>query len=149
MTVPASCSITYHVAYLPGFADADGWGSLVEREIVEAIDRAAEGDVWLAAHPPCVSWAPEVPSSEVSPDEPVVQTLLAATEDVGRPGRVGGLDNWHDGATFTRFGDTPSVCFGPGDIALAHTVDEHVPVADLVRSAQALAVAALRFCGAP
>jgi acetylornithine deacetylase/succinyl-diaminopimelate desuccinylase-like protein len=30
---------------------------------------------------------------------------------------------------------------------VAHAVDEHVPVADLVRCAQALAVAALRFCG--
>jgi acetylornithine deacetylase/succinyl-diaminopimelate desuccinylase-like protein len=31
---------------------------------------------------------------------------------------------------------------------VAHTIDEHVPVDDLVACAQGLAVAALRFCGA-
>jgi acetylornithine deacetylase len=147
VTVPASCALTYHVAYLPQHADAEGWGTAVEREIADRVARAAEGDAWLAEHPPALTWAPEVPSSEVSPDEPIVRTLLAAGADVGRPGQVGGLDNWHDGATFTRFGETPSVCFGPGDVTLAHTVDEHVPVDELVRCAQALAVAAIRFCG--
>ncbi len=149
VTVPASCSVTYHVAYLPAFADSDGWGSLVEREILDWIDRAAAADPWLSENPPSVVWAPEVPSSEVSLDEPVVETLRGASADVGRPGRIGGLDNWHDGATFTRFGGTPCVCFGPGDIAAAHTVDEHVPVADLVQCAQALAVVALRLCDGP
>jgi acetylornithine deacetylase len=147
VTVPASCSLTYHVAYLPAFADADGWGSLVEREILDWIERAAASDAWLAENPPTVVWAPEVPSSEVSTDEPIVETLLVASADVGRPGRIGGLDNWHDGATFTRFGGTPCVCFGPGDIALAHAIDEHVAVADVVACSQALAVAALRSCG--
>ena len=147
VTVPASCSVTYHVAYLPAFADAEGWGSDVEREIVTWIERAAATDPWLAENPPALTWAPEVPSSEVSTDEPIVTTLLEAAAEVGRGGKIGGLDNWHDGATFTRFGGTPCVCFGPGDVALAHTIDEHVAVEDLVRSAQAIAVAALRFCG--
>jgi acetylornithine deacetylase len=146
VTVPASCTLTYHVAYLPQYADAEGWGSAVEQEIDDCVARAAGDDAWLAEHPPAITWAPEVPSSEVSANEPVVRALLAAGADVGRPGRVGGLDNWHDGATFTRFGQTPAVCFGPGDVGVAHTVDEHVPVDDLVHCAQALAIAALRFC---
>jgi acetylornithine deacetylase len=148
VTVPASCSLTYHVAYLPAHADAEGWGGDVEREIAEHVARAARSDPWLAEHPPTIAWAPEVPSSEVSADEPVVGDLLAAAADVGRPGRVAGLDNWHDGATFTRFGGTPCVCFGPGDVRLAHTIDESVAVADLVAGAQALALVAMRFCGA-
>ncbi len=148
VTVPASCSVTYHVAYLPARADAEGWGGDVGREIAEHVARAARSDPWLAEHPPAITWAPEVPSSEVSADEPVVAELLAAAADVGRSGRVAGLDNWHDGATFTRFGGTPCVCFGPGDVRLAHTIDESVAVADLVAGAQALALVAMRFCGA-
>ena len=147
VTVPASCSLTYHVAYLPAYADAEGWGSEVESEITDWVERACETDPWLAEHPPEITWAPEVPSSEVSPDEPVVKTLLSASSDLGRQGRVSGLENWHDGATFTRFAGTPSVCFGPGDVQVAHTIDEHVAVDELVTCAQALAVAALRFCG--
>ena len=55
------------------------------------------------------------------------------------------MDSWHDGATFTRFGGTPSICIGPGALATAHTIDESVPVEVLIRCAQALAVAALRL----
>ena len=53
---------------------------------------------------------------------------------------------WFDGATFTRAG-TPTIAFGPGAIAQAHAVDEHVPLDELVRAAQVLGVAAIRFCG--
>ena len=147
VSYPASCRVTYHVGYLPAHADEEGWGTAVAREITDWIQRAASADSWLADHPPTIEWAPEVPSAEVSADEPIVPALRAAAAAVGRAGGVAGLDNWHDGATFTRFGGTPSVCFGPGDIAAAHTVDESVPVADLVACAQALAVAAMRFCG--
>lgn len=88
-----------------------------------------------------------MPSAEVSADEPIVAALVGASTDVGRPARVGGLDNWHDGATFTRFGGTPCVCFSPGGNETAHMIDESVPVNDVVACAQALAVAAIRFGG--
>jgi acetylornithine deacetylase len=147
VSYPSSCRIVFHVAYLPVHADAEGWGTAVEREIVERVERAARADPWLAENPPAVEWAPEVPSAEVAPDHPVVEAVLGAAADVGRPGRVTGMDSWHDGATFTRFGGTPSICFGPGELAKAHTIDESVPVEDLVRCTQALAVTVIRFCG--
>ena len=147
VTIPSSCRLTYHVAYLPGHADADGWGTTVEREIADWVDRAARSDPWLADHPPTIEWGPDVPSAEIPPEHPIVQVMLDAGAAVGRPGRATGFDNWHDGATFTRFGGTPSICFGPSDIRLAHAVDESVPVADLVACAQAIALGALRFCG--
>ena len=94
--------------------------------------------------------ARQVPAAEVAEQHPLVQTLAGAIADAGRRPVVAGLDNWHDGATFTRLGDTPAVCFGPGDIGVAHAVDEHVPVAEMVDCAKLLAVAALRFChGSP
>ena len=59
-----------------------------------------------------------------------------------------GLDSWYDAASFTRFGGTPCIGWGPRDIAWAHTIDEYVPVDDLVRCAQGLAIAAIRYCEA-
>lgn len=147
VSYPASCRIDYHVAYLPAHADAGGWGGAVEAEIVERVGRAAAADPWLAENPPLITWATDVPSSEVSEDEAIVQAILAAGVDIGRPRRISGMDSWHDGATFTRFGDTPCVCFGPPDLRVAHTIDEHVAVEHLVECAQELAVAAIRFCG--
>lgn len=146
---PASCRVTCHVAYLPGHADEHGWGTRVEEEVADWIARAAALDPWLAEHPPRIEWSIDIPPCEISPREPVVELALRAGADVGRPGQVAGLDSWHDGATFTRFGGTPTVAFGPRGIDLAHTVDEYVPIDDLVATAQALAVAALRFCAAP
>ena len=70
-----------------------------------------------------------------------------ATRAVGRPSALGGLDNWHDGATLTVEAGIPAVCLGPGDALLAHTTAEPVPIADLVACCQALAVSAMRFCG--
>jgi acetylornithine deacetylase len=145
VSYPSSCRLSYHVGYLPAQADGDGWGAAVQAEIVDRIERAAEADAWLAQNPPTMEWASDgVPAAEISAEEPIVQTMLAAGADIGRPGQLAGTV-WVDGATFTR-SDTPSICFGPGDGGLAHTVDEHVPIDNLVHCAQALAIAALRFC---
>ena len=60
---------------------------------------------------------------------------------------ISGLDSWHDAAVFTRVGATPTISFGPGDIAAAHTIDEYVPVQELVDHAAAVALVLLRWCG--
>jgi acetylornithine deacetylase len=121
----------------------------VQREFEAWIARAAAADPWLREHPPQVRWlAGAVPPAQVSPAEPVVQTLVGVERDLGRSGRIGGLDNWHDGATLVVEAGIPAVCYGPGDIYLAHGADERVPIAELVACAQGIALAALRFCGA-
>lgn len=153
VTYPADCRITISVLYLPAQTDQDGWGLEVEREVEEWIVRAAAADPWLAENPPRIDWSPSrVMSFEISADEEIVGATLAATEDVGRPGRLSGLDSWYDGATLTRMGGTPSVGYGPPGIdsrgqSTAHAIDEHVPVDGLIACAQGLAVAAMRFCG--
>ena len=144
---PARCRIECHFEYLPGQADADGWGSIVEREFEAWIAGAAAADPWLREHPPRVEWLlGGVPPAEVDAHDPIVETLLAAHHDLGGNARLGGLDNWHDGATLILEGGIPAVNYGPGDIYLAHAVDERVPIAELVACAQGIAVAAMRFC---
>jgi len=146
VSYPASCRLTYHVAYLPVHSDASGWGDDVARELVDCVARAVAEDEWLTLHPPTWEWAPEVPAAEIDPEHPIVQIALDASAAVGRPGKRSGMDSWHDGATFMQAG-TPCICFGPPHLDIAHRVDEYVTVDDLVACAQALAVSALRFCG--
>lgn len=141
-----SVSIGCHMTYLPGQADQDGYGSDVERAFTRAIHHAASLDPWLAEHPPVVDWSIDVPPSEVPLDHPLVEVLNRVTTDLCQPGEIFGADFWHDGASFTRAG-IPTVVFGPGDVRMAHAVDESVPVADLVAAAQGIAVGAMRFCG--
>jgi acetylornithine deacetylase len=148
VSYPARCRVECHIEYLPTQADAQGWGSLVEREFEQCIASASAADPWLRRHPPQVEWlVGGVPPAEVSPEEPVAQALLSAERDLGREGRLGGMDNWHDGAMLTVEAGIPAVCYGPGDVHLAHGVQEHVPVTDLVSCSQGIAVAAMRFLG--
>jgi acetylornithine deacetylase len=145
---PARARLDCHIEYLPSQADERGWGSRVEREFSDWIQRAAAADPWLADHPPRIEWSVGgVPPAEVRADHPIVTATHSAVQAVGRASKLGGLDNWHDGATLTVEAGIPAICLGPGDIYRAHTASEFVPVADLVSCSQALAVAALRFCG--
>ena len=90
---------------------------------------------------------------EIPTSEPIVQTALEPRPPTSAdPGRLTGLDSWYDGATLTRFAGIPSIGFGPpgfepDGLSVAHIVDEYVPVDGLVGVLQALAVAAMRFCG--
>jgi acetylornithine deacetylase len=153
VTYPSSCELTIAVMYLPAQADATGWGSGVRREVERWILRECSRDDWLAEHPPEIEWWPNaVMPFEISPDEPIVASVLDATAGVGRPGRLGGLDSWYDGATLTKLAGIPSVGYGPpgfdvDGVSVAHMIDEYVPVDGLVACAQGLAVAAMRFCG--
>lgn len=151
VTYPSSCKITCVVTYTPARATRGRWSSGLELEVGDRIARACANDDWLAEHPPKLTWSAGVMPMVLAPDEPIVTTVLEAGSDVGRPGIPSGLDSWFDGATFATLASTPTVAFGPsgrnGERTLAHAVDEFVPVDDLVVCSQALAVAAVRFCG--
>ncbi len=153
VTYPASCRLTVAVMYLPAQADERGLGSRVRAEVEQWIARESARDEWLAEHPPVINWWPNgVMPFEIAASEPIVTIALGATEDVGRPGRLAGLDSWYDGATLAQLGGIPAIAFGPPGLGvdgavIAHTVDEYVPVDGLVSCAEALAIAAVRFCG--
>jgi acetylornithine deacetylase len=146
VTQPGSCTMRFHMQYLPAQADADGWGSAVERDFEAWVAAAAQSDPWLADHPPQVTWTADVPPSYVPPSAPIAATTLRAATDLGLPGGITPHTTWFDGATLVRHG-TPAIAFGPGSIDRAHAVDEFVPVDELIAAAQVLAVTAMRFCG--
>ena len=91
-------------------------------------------------------WHGDVPAAFTGPEDPICATTFGAMGALGLEPAIAARTTWYDGATFTRAG-TPTIAFGPGAIAHAHAVDEFVPVDELVRAAQVLAVAAMRFCG--
>jgi acetylornithine deacetylase len=153
VTYPSSCDLTIAVMYLPVQADDSGWGSSVREEVQAWILRECARDDWLAEHPPTFTWWTNgVMPMEIPDSELVVATMLQASADLGLRRELGGLDSWYDGATYTLLGGIPSIGYGPPGFdpdgaTVAHTIDEYVPVDGLVACAQALAVAAMRFCG--
>jgi acetylornithine deacetylase len=153
VTYPSSCDLTIAVLYLSNQADEAGWGSAIRAEVEQWIAEWSGRDSWLAAHPPVIDWWSNcVMPLEIDPSEPIVATMLEASEAIGRPGKLSGLDSWYDGATLTQLAGIPSIGFGPPGfdtqgLSVAHTIDEYVPVDGLMACSQALAVAAMRFCG--
>lgn len=69
---------------------------------------------------------------ETSPNESVVKTLEGCVGNISkrRPSYIG-MPAWTDAANLLQKG-IPSVVFGIGDLALAHTKKEHVDLNDLV-----------------
>jgi acetylornithine deacetylase/succinyl-diaminopimelate desuccinylase len=82
--------------------------------------------------------------------EPVAVAVARACRQVqGQPAEPGAFPAWTDGALLAAFGGIPTVILGPGDIRLAHSPREAVPVDQVREAAELYARAALAFCGEP
>lgn len=69
---------------------------------------------------------------EIALDHPLVTSLQAVLETLtGQPARIGAFGGWTDGALLSNFGQIPAVVFGPGDLGVAHSRAEFVPVEEL------------------
>jgi len=77
------------------------------------------------------------PPLETAVTHPLVTSLMAACQAHGLPGDVEGLFCWTDAALFANAG-IPAVCFGPGDIARAHSATEWVEVEQLEQATDIL-----------
>ncbi len=74
----------------------------------------------------------------VGPDQGAARNLLAsALMRMGLPVHVDAVPYGTDASTIAEAG-IPSVVFGPGDIKLAHTAAESIPVAELVQAEEVL-----------
>lgn len=80
--------------------------------------------------------------SDVTAEAPVVRALGAALRASHEPVRVEGMSAWTDAALLNEAG-IPAICFGPGDIALAHADEEWVTVAEIERATRVLTRLAL------
>jgi acetylornithine deacetylase len=84
--------------------------------------------------------------SDVATDAPVVRALSAAMADAGEAVAVEGMSAWTDAALLNDAG-IPAICYGPGDIALAHAAEEWVPVAEIERATRVMEAMIARWCG--
>ena len=115
--VPDRCAITIDRRTLPGETEAG-----VRREIAAFLNSKN-----LSANISSTKLAPALPL-ETNPKLPLVRQFLRS---VGQS-KPAGVDYFCDAAVLAGAG-IPSVVFGPGDIAQAHTADEWISLASLER----------------
>jgi acetylornithine deacetylase len=77
------------------------------------------------------------PPLDLDLDAPLTGATIAGARAHGLEGNVAGLSCWTDAALFDAAG-IPALCFGPGDIARAHSAQEWVESADIERAADVL-----------
>lgn len=89
---------------------------------------------------------------ECDPEHPGVKALEAAVREIGAEEPVVGKFNggWVDAVELMRpdgkgFSAPAAITFGPGDFELAHTVDEHIPIAEVAEAAEIYAAATLEL----
>jgi acetylornithine deacetylase len=129
-TYPDRCSIELERRTLPGETIA-----LFVTEVEAACARVRSRRPELEAE---VRPGFSQQANDVSREEPIVRALLQSLEQSREPARVEGLACWTDAALLSAAG-IPAVCFGPGDIALAHAAEEYVVVTEIERATGVLA----------
>lgn len=142
---PDACLLKGSLATVPG-EDSDA----VKAEFVRFVRRvAAERDPWLREHPPEIEFVGYFAEPAAIPaDSPIVTTLCANFEDVmGQKPDVSGREGAADIRHLNRYGDTPTVIFGPGRTEQMHANNEWVAVEDYLNAVRILAKTLLAWCG--
>jgi acetylornithine deacetylase len=138
-TYPDRCTIRIERRTIPGETPAD-----VEREWLDACARIASRAPNARAE---VSVTFAQSPSDVPVDAPIVRALAGVLRELGDEPRVEGMSAWTDAAILNDAG-IPAICFGPGDIGVAHAAEEYVAVREIERATEILAALAARWCAA-
>jgi acetylornithine deacetylase len=111
-----------------------------EAELRAAIASAAAEDGFLADHPPTVEiTGGRFGSARIDATHPLPAGLAAAIADVtGSAPALLGEPYGADMQMFINHGATPCVIFGPGNVKVAHSADESVPLDQVETCAQVL-----------
>jgi acetylornithine deacetylase len=136
-TYPEACELAIERRTLPGES-----AEKAMREITDACDRVK------ATHPGFdarVTLSTAQLPSDVPADAPIVKRLRGALERENMPVKIEGLSAWTDAALLNEAG-IPAICFGPGDIALAHAAEEFVPVEEIGLATRVLTRVAREWC---
>jgi succinyl-diaminopimelate desuccinylase len=123
--IPASCLISIDRRVLPAETEADA-----TREIVEAVDGAIAATTGARAQVRKVRF---VSPASTNPKESIVTAAeRAASAVLGRPIRAAGFSATCDMTHLINGGGIPTVILGPGDIRVAHQVNEHIAIDQMV-----------------
>jgi acetylornithine deacetylase len=128
-TYPDRCILRVERRTIPGETEADAL-----EEIGAACERVRARRPELNATVRLIG--AQLPS-DVDVNAPVVRMLEQALGSEGLSAPIEGLSAWTDAALLNAAG-IPAVCFGPGDIALAHAAEEFVPVDEIESAARVL-----------
>ncbi len=137
-TYPDRCTLRIERRTLPGESVPDVRAeieAICARVWAQAPSFQADVEVELAQQP-----------SDVSTESPIVSALSEALRAESLPVRIEGMSAWTDAALLNEM-NIPAICFGPGDMGLAHADEEFISTGEIERATQVLARLARDWCG--
>jgi acetylornithine deacetylase len=118
-----------------------------QQEFEAAVETMCAADPWLAEHAVHITWpggrfaSGRMPAGHEIAAQMSTAAVLAGARRPDALGAPYGSDLRH----YAGYG-IPTLQYGPGDVGLAHSADEHVPVDELVACARAYAQLILTRC---
>jgi len=136
-TVPDRCTFQISKRWLPGDSPAairTELGKAIREVETEAqVSIVREPDMERVPHPPL----------ELAPDHPLTRTLAMAVHRItGRMPALSAMPAFSDAALF-QDAAIPAVVFGPGDLGLAHSDGECIPISQLLQATRVYAAFAV------
>lgn len=120
-----------------------------KEQVMEEMEAAVResGDEWLA-HPKNfeIEFTYRHDANVIEPDHPLVLALGDAVEAVGREREVSAMTASCDAWLYNNQLAIPTVVFGPGDLGVAHSDNEHIAVGEMLDATAALATFLDSFC---
>ncbi len=143
-TVPEAAVAEGRCGVFPGERIEDV-RALLERTVADV----AAIDPWLQAHPPRVEWFEgQFEAAEIDVDHPLIRLLRANHRAVyGAEPDIRGVPYGADLRLYINHAHMPAILYGPGDVALAHTANEYVPVDEVIAAAKTVAMTVVDWCG--
>jgi len=136
-TYPEECILAIERRTLPGESEEKAL-----QEIADACAAVKAKNPQLDAR---VTLSTAQLPSNVSLDAPIVKRLRGALESEGIAVKIEGFSAWTDAALLNAVG-VPTICFGPGDIALAHAAEEFVQVEEIEAATRVLTRVVREWC---
>ena len=136
-TYPDRCVVRIERRTIPGENTED-----VQREIDRACARVRANHSVFRAD---VRMLFSQPPSDVARDAPIVRALTIAAKTEGMEPPIAGMSAWTDAALLNEAG-IPAICFGPGDMGLAHAAEEYIEISEIERATDVLSALARTWC---
>lgn len=142
-TVPENLLAMGRYGVFPGESLASARSEFERTILVTASEHA-----WLKTSPPTVEWIEgQFESAQTSVDADLVRVLGTAHRKVtGSEPELTGVPWGSDMRFFTNHAAMPAVLYGAGDVQLAHTVKEYVPLHEMLSLTRVLALTMYSWC---
>lgn len=141
---PDTCLLKGSIATLPG-EDTNQ----VKNSFRDHILTFAKTDPWLKNHLPEIRYLGYCGDpAEIPRDHPIVTTLGQKFKNVtGENPQITGRQGAADTRYLIKYGNTPTVIFGPGLTEQMHATNEMVNVEDIITVTKILALTIMEWCG--